>query len=87
MLLFNIIQAQIMGRVRYNMLILAQHDIIRMRILLKYPPDMSNGGNFELPFKFQIPNQLPSSFRYQVNGGLCSIRYKVKIDMGIAKKD
>ena len=56
--------------------------LILMRIPLKYPPDMSNGGNFELPFKFQIPNQLPSSFKYQGNGGYCSILYKVKIDMG-----
>lgn len=63
----------------------SQRDIVRMAIPLEYPSDMSNGGNFEFPFQFQLPDQLPSSFEHASGGSWCKIRYKVKLDIKHAK--
>lgn len=55
-------------------------DIVRMAIRLEYPSNMIHGGNFQIPFQFQLPDQLPSSFAHG-SGSWCKIRYKVKLDI------
>lgn len=61
------------GGVKYKS---AKRDIVRTMI----PLDTSRAGRY--PFRFKIPDQLPSSMNYKDgNGGYCSIRYKVKLHL------
>ena len=59
----------------------SQRDIVRMVIPLEYPSNMIHGGNFQIPFQFELPDQLPSSFVNKPGGSWCKIRYKVKLDI------
>lgn len=59
----------------------SQHDIVRMAIPLQYPSDIFKGGNFEIPFQFQIPDHIPSSFQNELQSNWCKIRYKLKLDI------
>lgn len=58
----------------------AKKDIIRTIIPLDTSNSSVESGRY--PFRFRVPDQLPSSLFYKDgNGGYCSIRYKVKMHL------
>jgi hypothetical protein len=36
-------------------------------------------GSYEIPFQYNLPEDLPTNFYHSSNGGHCSIRYKLKL--------
>lgn len=60
----------------------SKRDIIRAVVPLTLTPNSSNtmnAGSYSIPFRYKIPEDLPSSFHHASHGGHCSIRYKLKL--------
>ena len=66
-----------------------KRDVIRAVIPLSTntSSDNVNAGSYEIPFRYNLTDDLPSSFYHSSHGGHCSIRYKVKLQFQGGSKE
>lgn len=66
-----------------------KRDILRAVIPLAKIGRLSSNASYEIPFEYNLPEDLPSSFQHSSkNGGRCSIQYKLKLEVfGVASKE